>query len=232
MLTVVLPDKNELQFEEQVTPLDVAKKIGPRLAKAVVAAEVDGVVVGLDFQLPLDGSVEFRLFTKKDKQALDVMRHSCAHIMARAVMRIHEGVKLAFGPTVEGGFYYDFDLEHALSEDDFPKIEKEMKRIIELNEPFERIETTREDALKICHDMDQGLKVEHLDDGLKEHESLSFYRQGEFIDLCRGPHVPAAGMIGAFKLQSVAGAYWKGDQSRQTAADGSTRTAFFSQAGP
>ncbi len=143
------------------------------------------------------------------------MRHSCAHVMARAVMRLRKGVQLAFGPTVEGGFYYDFDLEEPLSEDDFPAIEAEMKKIIKANEPFERLEEPRDKALQICRDLEQAYKVEHIQEGLGEHESVSFYRQGEFLDLCRGPHVPSAGAIGAFKLLSIAGAYWKGDASRQ-----------------
>ncbi len=143
------------------------------------------------------------------------MRHSCAHVMARAVMRLHEGVQLAFGPTVEGGFYYDFDLEQPLSESDFPAIEAEMAKIVKENEPFERIVEPRDKALQVCRDMQQQYKVEHITEGLGEHQELSFYRQGEFLDLCRGPHVPSAGAIGAFKLLSVAGAYWKGDASRK-----------------
>jgi threonyl-tRNA synthetase len=215
MLKVKLPDGSEKQFSQPVTPYDVAAEIGPGLAKAALAAEVDGQTVGLDYQLPTDGEAQLRLFTKKDAQALGVMRHSCAHIMARAVMRLFEGVQLAFGPTIEGGFYYDFDLEHALTEADFPAIEAEMKKIIELDEPFERIEQSRDEALQICRDMQQQYKVEHIEGGLGEHPELSFYQQGEFLDLCRGPHLPSPKSIGAYKLLSVAGAYWKGDASRK-----------------
>ena len=215
MLTVRLPDGTEREFAPPSTPRDVATDIGPGLAKAAVAATVDGDVVGLDHGLPADGTVELSILTKKNEEALGVMRHSCAHIMARAVMRLYEGVRLAFGPTVEGGFYYDFDLEHSLSDEDFPAIEAEMAKIIKLDEAFERIEEPRGKALQICRDLEQSYKVEHIEGGLDEHDTLSFYRQGEFIDLCRGPHVPSAGAIGAFKLLSVAGAYWKGDQSRK-----------------
>jgi threonyl-tRNA synthetase len=206
----------------------VAASIGPGLAKAALAATVDDRVVGLDYILPADGTVQLSLLTKKDPAALAVMRHSCAHVMARAVMRLYEGVRLAFGPTIEGGFYYDFDLEHALSEDDFSAIEAEMAKIIKLDEAFERIEESRDKALQICRDLEQSFKVEHIEGGLDEHEQLSFYRQGEFIDLCRGPHVPSAGAIGAFKLLSVAGAYWKGDQSRKQ-LQRLYATAFFSK---
>jgi threonyl-tRNA synthetase len=215
MVQVRLPDGTEKQFESPATPRDVAADIGPGLAKAALAATVDNQVVGLDFVLPDDTTVELSLLTKKDAAALAVMRHSCAHIMARAVMRLYEGVQLAFGPTIDGGFYYDFDLDHALSEDDFPAIEAEMAKIIKLDEAFERVEEPHDKAVQICRDLEQTFKVEHLEDGLAEHETLSFYRQGEFIDLCRGPHVPSAGAIKSFKLLSVAGAYWKGDQSRK-----------------
>ncbi|MBP87011.1 MAG: threonine--tRNA ligase [Planctomycetaceae bacterium] len=215
MLKVRLPDGTEKELTPPTTPRDVAASIGPGLAKAALAAIVDGNVVGLDHVLPSEGTVELSILTKKNEPALGVMRHSCAHIMARAVMRLHEGVRLAFGPTVEGGFYYDFDLDHSLSEEDFPAIEAEMAKIIKLDEAFERIEETRDKALQICRDLEQSYKVEHIEGGLDEHATLSFYRQGEFIDLCRGPHVPSAGAIGAFKLLSVAGAYWKGDQSRK-----------------
>ena len=173
-------------------------------------------LVGADTLLPEDGEVSLRLLTNKDPEALDVMRHSCAHVMARAVMRLFDGVQLAFGPTVDNGFYYDFQLEHAVSEDDFPQIEAEMAKIVKEDEPFERVEMNRATRpSQFCRDLGQSLKVEHIEEGLADEPTVSFYRQGEFIDLCRGPHVPSAGAIGAFKLLSVAGAYWKGDASRQ-----------------
>lgn len=215
MLKVKLPDGNVLEYSHRVRPIDVAADIGPRLAKATLAAEVDGQLVGVDTFLPEDGEISIRLLTKRDAESLEVMRHSCAHVMARAVMRLFDGVQLAFGPTVDNGFYYDFHLERPLSEADFPKIEAEMAKIIKEDEPFERVEQPHAKAVELCDDLGQTLKVEHLKEGLDEHESVSFYRQGEFLDLCRGPHVPSAGAIGAFKLLSVAGAYWKGDASRQ-----------------
>ncbi len=228
MLQVQLPDGSVREFVNPVSAKEVAESIGPRLAKAAVAAEVDGKIVGLDHRLPAEGTVKLRVFTTKDPEALGVMRHSCAHVMARAVQRLYNNVRLAFGPTIENGFYYDIDVEDSLTEDDFPKIEAEMQRIIDADEPFERIESSREDALNLCRDLDQPLKVEHIEDGLAGHKTLSFYRQGEFLDLCRGPHVPSAGRIGAFKLLSVAGAYWKGDQSRQQ-LQRLYGTAFFSK---
>ena len=228
MLEVQLPDGSVKSFDASITPRDVAQSIGPKLAQAAMAAEVDGNVVGLDYRLPESGSVRLRILTRRDPEALGVMRHSAAHVMARAVMRLRPGVQLAFGPTVEGGFYYDLALPQPISEEDFPAIEAEMKRIIALDEPFERLEQPRDAARQICEDLHQNFKVEHIDTGLKEHGSVSFYRQGEFLDLCRGPHVPSAKAIGAFKLLSIAGAYWKGDSEREQ-LQRLYGTAFFSQ---
>ncbi|HVC99457.1 MAG TPA: threonine--tRNA ligase [Pirellulales bacterium] len=215
MLRVKLPDGSAREYAEPICARDVAESISPRLSKASLAAEVDGRVVGLDQELPAEGQVSLRLLTRKDTAALAVMRHSCAHVMARAVMRLFEGVQLAFGPTIDNGFYYDIGLDRSLTEDDFAAIEAEMRKIVKADEPFERLVEPREKAMAICRDLGQPLKVEHIETGLADQPTLSFYRQGEFIDLCRGPHVPSAGAIGEFKLLSVAGAYWKGDASRQ-----------------
>jgi threonyl-tRNA synthetase len=215
MLKVTLPDGSVREYSRSIRPIEIAAEIGAGLAKATLAASVNGKVVGANVPLPADGEISLRLLTKKDPEALAVMRHSCAHVMARAVMRLFPGVQLAFGPTIDNGFYYDMDLERKLTEDDFPAIEAEMRKIVKANEPFERLEEPREQALAICQDLGQKLKVEHIETGLADERQLSFYRQGEFLDLCRGPHIPAAGAIGAFKLLSIAGAYWKGDSSRQ-----------------
>lgn len=214
MLQVQLPDGSLVEHPESASALEVAEKIGSRLAKAVVAAKVENKVI--DAFRPLQDQtdlspVPLTLLTNKDTQSLDVLRHSCAHIMARAVMRLFDGVSLAFGPTINNGFYYDFDLDHKLSEDDFAAIEKEMGKIIQEAEPFEQFSLGRKEAVELCGDLKQSLKVEHIETGLAEHEQLGFYRQGEFVDLCRGPHIPDASKIKAFKLLSVAGAYWKGD---------------------
>ena len=214
MLKVKLPDGSVKEFSSRVRAIDVAAQIGPRLAKATLAAVVDGKVVGADTPLPAEGEVSLRLLTAKDPQALAVMRHSCAHVMARAVMRLFDNVQLAFGPTTENGFYYDIDVPRKLTEDDLPAIEAEMAKIIQQDEPFERLEEPRDKALAVCRDLGQKFKVEHIGEGLADHATLSFYRQGEFIDLCRGPHVPSAGAIGAFKLLNIAGAYWKGDATK------------------
>ncbi len=216
---VRLPDGTLQNHPGQRTPLEIAKGISEGLARAVIAADVSGRVV--DATRPLgelvdDGTAEplsLRLLTSKDREALDVLRHSAAHVMARAVMRLYEGVSLAFGPTTSGGFYYDFDLPTKISEDDFEKIEAEMRAIIKAKEPFERVLLGRDEARQLCGDLKQDLKVEHIDTGLAAESTVSIYRQGEFVDLCRGPHIPDAGRIKAVKLLSVAGAYWKGDAS-------------------
>ena len=214
MIQVQFPDASVREYPDQATALEVAQSIGSRLAGAVVAAEIDGQVCDATrplAELSAARPIPLKLLTEKDPASLGVLRHSCAHLMARAVMRLFPGVSLAFGPTTGNGFYYDFDLERKLNEDDFPKIEAEMQRLVKDAEPFERFLLPRDKAVELCRDLKQTLKVEHISTGLADHGDLSFYRQGEFVDLCRGPHVPNAGKIKAFKLLSVAGTYWKGD---------------------
>ncbi|WP_437191313.1 threonine--tRNA ligase [Planctomicrobium sp. SH527] len=217
-MQIQLPDGTVKEYPAGSSALDVARSIGERLANATIAAEINGQIV--DASRPLSeltdaDPIPVKLLTTKDAAALGVLRHSCAHVMARAVMRVYEGVGLAFGPTTGNGFYYDFDLKTPISEEDFPRIEAEMEDIIKASEPFERFSLSRDEAIKFVGAMNQELKTEHIATGLAEHESLSFYRQGEFVDLCRGPHIPDAGRIKAFKLLSVAGAYWKGDSSNR-----------------
>ncbi len=217
MVQVQFPDGSVKQYAEETTPLEIAEQISPRLAKATLAALVNDQLV--DATRPLkelaqgEELIRLKLLTDRDSEALPVLRHSAAHIMARAVMRLFPNVRLAFGPTTVHGFYYDFDLDCSISEDDFPRIEEEMRRIISMAEPFERLELPREKALELCRELNQPLKVEHIETSLADHDTLTFYRQGEFVDLCRGPHIPDAGRIKAFKLLSVAAAHWKGEAS-------------------
>lgn len=229
MPTLRLPDGSTKQAAPGATPRQIAEGIGKRLAQAAVAAKVDGEILDLDRELPQDnGEHAFQILTEKDVEALDVLRHSCAHVMARAVMRLFPGVQLAFGPTIENGFYYDIDCDPPIREEDFPRIEEEMRKIVAQAEPFERFERPTAEARALVADLKQGYKVEHIDDDLKQYPSLSFYRQGEFIDLCRGPHIPHAGKIGAFKILNIAGAYWKNDATRKQ-LQRLYGTAFFSQ---
>jgi threonyl-tRNA synthetase len=223
-IRISLPDGTIVTQPPENTALDVARGISEGLARSVVAAEINGKVV--DAFRPLgeiseiaevrdnaDSPLNLKLLTERDRLSLDVLRHSSAHVMARAIMRLYKGVSLAFGPTTDGGFYYDFDLEHRITEDDFPAIEAEIAKIVKAKEPFERFSLSRDDAKKLCDDLQQDLKVEHIETGLAAETHLSFYRQGEFVDLCRGPHIPDAGKIKAIKMMSVAGSHWKGDVS-------------------
>jgi threonyl-tRNA synthetase len=231
MVQIKLPDGSIQEYPEGIRPRDVAAALGKRLADAAIAAVANGTVVDLD--RPLDNGdphpIDLRILTPQDREALDVLRHSTAHVMARAIMRLFPGVRLAFGPTTAQGFYYDVDLpDRLLSEDDFPAIEAEMRAIIQAAEPFERFTLPVAEARQFCADLGQAFKVEHIDDELHKFGTLSFYRQGEFVDLCRGPHIPHAGKIGAFKLLSIAGAYWKGRADRKM-LQRVYGTAFFDQ---
>jgi threonyl-tRNA synthetase len=231
MATLRLPDGSLKEVPAGARPRQVAESIGKRLAQAAIAAKLDGKIIDLDRELP-DGTGEhtFQLLTDRDREALDVLRHSCAHVMARAVMRLFPGTQLAFGPTIENGFYYDIDSPTPIREEDFPRIEEEMRKIVKEAEPFERFERPTPEARALCADLGQQYKVEHIDESLRVFPTVSFYRQGEFIDLCRGPHIPHAGKIGAFKLLSIAGAYWKNDASRKQ-LQRLYGTAFFTQKG-
>ncbi len=228
MSSVQLPDGSLKEFEGAVSVKEVAKSIGSRLAKDALWGEVDMQPVHLEHQIEGE-QVPLKIITKKDPNALATMRHSCAHVMARAVMRLRKNVRLAYGPAEDNHFYYDIESEEPLTEADFEAIEAEMKKIVELDEPFERIVTPRDKAVQICADMNQDFKVEHIQERLVGEETVSFYQQGEFLDLCAGPHIPSPKFIGAFKLLSIAGAYWMGDQNREQ-LQRLYATAFFKQA--
>lgn len=210
-MKVIFPDQNVREYPDGTTPLQVADSIGSRLAKEVVAANIDGNLV--DATAPLTGEVHLRLVKAEDPAGLEVLRHSAAHVMAQAVKKLYPGTKLAIGPAIENGFYYDFDLPEALKPEDLTRIEAEMARIVAADLPFERFEMTKAEALDFFRKAGERYKVE-LVEGL-EDGTISFYRQGDFTDLCRGPHLPGTGRIKAFKLMSIAGAYWRGDSNRE-----------------
>jgi threonyl-tRNA synthetase len=237
MIQVQLPDGSVKEYPDNASALDVAENIGPRLAKACIAAVVNGTIV--DLKRPLAAArdpnaanssspISLRLLTDRDPEALGVLRHSAAHVMARAVMRLFPDAGLAFGPTLPTGFYYDFDMAGPIREEDFPRIEAEMRDIVAAAEPFDRFELPRAEAIGFVADLKQELKTQHIQTGLADHPTLSFYRQGEFVDLCRGPHIPDAGRIKAFKLLSVAASHFKGDASGKS-LQRLYGTAFFSQ---
>ncbi len=229
MITLKLPDGSARQVAPGARARDVAESIGKRLAQAAIAAKVNGEVVDLAREFPAEpAEVSFQVLTDRDPESLEVLRHSSAHIMARAVMRLFPGTQLAFGPALANGFYYDIESPTPITEADFSRIEAEMKKIVAAAEPFERFERSVPEGRALCSEMKQELKVEHIDEELKKYPTLSFYRQGEFIDLCRGPHIPNAGKLGAFKVLSIAGAYWKNDASRKQ-LQRLYATAFFTQ---
>lgn len=228
MITLRLPDGSAREIKAGSTARQVAEGIGKRLAKDAIAAKLAGEIIDLDREISGAGEYPFQILTEKDPESLEVLRHSCAHVMARAVMRLFPGTQLAFGPPIENGFYYDIDVSPPIREEDFPRVEAEMRKIVEQAEPFERFERPTPEARGLVLDLGQAYKVEHIDEDFKDFPTLSFYRQGEFIDLCRGPHIPNAGRIGAFKILSIAGAYWKNDHTRKQ-LQRLYATAFFKQ---
>ncbi len=199
-----------MEVADGATIKEVAEKIGAGLAKAALAGKMDGRLVDLSTRIDADCSVQ--IITAKDREGLEVMRHSCAHIMAEAICRLWPRTKLVYGPTVEDGFFYDIDLEEAIRPDDFPRIEEEMRQIIADGQPFIRKEMTREEALaKMAGDR---YKTDNIN--CAEGDIISFYAHGDgFEDLCRGPHLPTTGKVGSFKIMSVAGAYWHGDPTQK-----------------
>ncbi|HUP21138.1 MAG TPA: threonine--tRNA ligase [Gemmatimonadota bacterium] len=208
-ITVTLPDGSSMEAEWGTTPRQIAERIGPGLAKAALVAEADGRLVDLD--RPFEGDVELRILTERDETALEVYRHSTAHLMAQAVQRLWPGTKVTIGPVIEDGFFYDFDRAQPFSPEDFEAIEAEMAKIASEDHPIEREEIGRDEAIGLFQDMGEPYKVEIIED-LPEGETLTLYRQGEWLDLCRGPHVPRTGRLGHFKLLKSAGAYWRGDE--------------------
>lgn len=206
-IQIKLPDGSIKVCSRGTTPREVAEGIGPRLAKAALAAKVDGRVTDLDRRL--DRDAELQILTADDEDGLEVLRHSTAHLMAQALKRLYPGVKLAIGPVVGDRFYYDIDAKEPISVEAFEAIEKEMARIVEEDLEIRREEISKDDAIRLFSEMGEAYKLEIID-GLEDGQ-ISLYRQGEFVDLCRGPHVPRTSYIKAFKLLSIAGAYWRGD---------------------
>ena len=211
-ITVTLPDGSTMDADRGATPREIAERIGPGLARAALVAETNGRVV--DLSRPIEEDVELKIFTERDETALEVYRHSTAHLMAQAVQRLWPDVQVSIGPVIEGGFYYDFDRDEPFTPEEFEAIEAEMATIVEEDLAIEREEIERDEAVELFREMNESYKVEIIED-LPEDEVLTIYRQGEWLDLCRGPHVPSTGRLGHFKLLSTAGAYWRGDEANE-----------------
>lgn len=213
MVAIKLPDGSSMNMESGVNGFDIANKISPNLAKAALAITVNGKTQDLSTPITTDATVT--IITGKDKEGLHIIRHSCSHVMAEAVKELWKDVQVTIGPAIENGFYYDFARKEPFTTEDFARIEEKMHEIVKRDEKVERIVMPRNEAIKFFKDMGEHYKAEIIED-LPEDEVISLYRQGDFTDLCRGPHVPSTGKIGdAFKLMKVAGAYWRGDASKE-----------------
>ena len=209
MITIRLKDGKELHFENEVTLFEAAKKISNSLAKDVLVAKVDGELTDIRNNITDGTQVEF--FTKADKEGLFTLRHTAAHVMAQAIQHLYPGTKFAIGPAIDDGFYYDLESDHVFSQEDFAAIEKEMAKIAKANLPIEKKILSRNEALEFFRSRNQDYKVILIQD-LPEDAIISTYTQGDFTDLCSGPHVRSTGKLKVFKLMTVAGAYWRGDE--------------------
>ncbi|MHC4884601.1 MAG: threonine--tRNA ligase [Planctomycetota bacterium] len=209
MPVITLPDNSTLEFDAPVSVRDVAERIHKKLAKRALAGEVDGTVVDLNRVIDADAAV--RILTAEDAEGVTVMRHSASHVLAEAIEQLFPGTKLVYGPAIDDGFYYDVDSPEAISAEDLPKLEKAMQKIVKKNAPFERIEVSHDEA--VSRSDDNEYKLENIKNA--KGDTLSFYKQNEFEDLCMGPHVPSTGKIGKFKLTAVSGAYLHGDATKQ-----------------
>ena len=211
-MEIILKNGDKLNVESGATAMDAARAISEGLGRAAVAAKVNGKLVDVSHVLAEGDALE--IVTLKDKEGLEVYRHTCAHVLAQALKTIYPTCKLAIGPVIDNGYYYDVDFKTPITMEDFAKVEAEMKKIIKSNLPIERFTLPREEAIALMSKYHETYKVELIQD-LPKGEEISFYRQGAFIDLCRGPHLPSTGKIKAFRLVSIAGAYWRGDEKRK-----------------
>ncbi|MCW8808510.1 MAG: threonine--tRNA ligase [Rhodanobacter sp.] len=211
MIEITLPDGSKRPFEHPVTVQDVAASIGAGLAKATLAGKVDGQLVDASFAIDHDASLQ--IITDKSPEALEILRHSTAHLMGQAVQRLYPGAQVTIGPVIDNGFFYDFAYERPFTPDDLPRIEAEMAKIVAEQLPVTRSVKSRDEAVAFFRGMGEEYKAEIIE-SIPAGEQLSLYSQGEFTDLCRGPHVPNTGKLRAFKLMKVAGAYWRGDSSK------------------
>jgi len=212
MPKVTLPDGTLKSFDKAITVADVASSIGSGLARAALAGEVDDQLVDTSFLIEND--VNLSIITNKDEKALEIIRHSTAHLLAQATQQLYPKAQVTIGPVIDNGFYYDFSYKKGFSEQDLAKIEKKMNAIVKQNLPIERQEMPRDDAIKLFKSMDEHYKAEIIE-SIPNNEVLTLYKQGDFVDLCRGPHVPSTSKLKVFKLMKLAGAYWRGDSKNE-----------------
>jgi threonyl-tRNA synthetase len=214
MPQITLPDGSRKRFEGPVSLQEIALSIGPGLAKAALAGRVDGTLVDTSFRIDQDASVA--IVTSRDEDALELLRHDAAHVMAQAVQELYPGTQVTIGPAIEDGFYYDFARDEPFTPDDLARIEQRMKEIVKRDLPLRREVWEREEAIRVFGEIGERYKVEIIRDIIPEGEEVSVYRQGDWFDVCRGPHLPSTGKLGSgFKLMKVAGAYWRGDSRNE-----------------
>lgn len=225
-IQITFPDGAVKEFSKGVTMEEIAASISPGLKKKAYAGKLNGSLI--DLRTPIEESGEIQILTDKDPESLEILRHSTAHLMAQAIKRLYKNVKLGVGPVIENGFYYDIDLEESITPEDLPKIEKEMKKIVNENLEIVRKVVSREEAIQMYKEIGDEYKLE-LIEAIPENETVTIYEQGEFFDLCRGVHVPSTGKIKEFKLLSIAGAYWRGDSDNKM-LQRIYGTAFFTKA--
>ena len=212
MLVITLPDGTEKSFDQALSVFDVAKSIGSGLAKATLAGKVNGELVDASHVIESDSNVS--IITAKDEEGLEVIRHSTAHLLAQATQMLYPEAQVTIGPVIDNGFYYDFAYKDGFSEDDLAKIEKNMNHLVKQNLKIERSEMSRDEAVQFFKDKGEHYKAEIIE-SIPADQTLSLYQQGDFIDLCRGPHVPSTAKLKAFKLMKLAGAYWRGDSNNE-----------------
>ena len=210
-MKITFPDDSSREYEAGTTLAQIAESIGPKLAKAALAAEVNGSL--MDMATPLEKEAKVRFLTFKDEDGVDIFRHSSSHVMAQAVKRLYPEAKLAIGPPIQDGFYYDIDVSESINEEDLKRIEKEMGRIVAEKIPFTREILSREEAIELFKQLGEGYKVELIQE--IEDDTVSVYRQGDFVDMCRGPHLPDTGYLKSYKLLHTAGAYWRGNENNK-----------------
>ena len=212
MPLITLPDGRQRVFDTSPSIFDIANDIGPGLAKAALAGNVNGQLVDTSYLINDDAEVS--IVTARDDDGLDIIRHSCAHLMAQAVKQLYPDAQVAIGPTTKDGFYYDFAYRRPFTPEDLQTIEKRMVELTEVDLRVSRVEMSRDQAVDLFSDRGEHYKSSIIQ-SIPSEEILSLYRQGDFVDLCRGPHVPSTGHIKAFKLMKVAGAYWRGDSNNE-----------------
>ncbi|WP_459503169.1 threonine--tRNA ligase [Bacillus sp. C1] len=212
MISIIFPDGSMKEFAKGINLEEIAASISPSLKKKAVAGKVNDQL--FDLHRNIEQDAEIQIITMDSEEGIEIARHTSAHILAQAVKRIYGDVKLGVGPVIENGFYYDMDLSSSIGVEDLPKLEKEMQNIVNENLNMERVEITRDEAQKLFQDLNDHLKLELLE-AIPEDEIVTIYKQGEFVDLCRGPHLPSTGYLKAFQLTHVSGAYWRGDSNNQ-----------------